>query len=55
MLLREDKYQKMTAVEKISMINYEQFTSEQISSLLNIPVKTVRNTLPKMKPHERSK
>ena len=49
MLLKEEGYHKMTAVEKISMVNYENLTPEQISSLLDIPIKTVRNILPKFK------
>lgn len=49
MLLRDEKFQKMTAAEKISMISQKQFTADQISSLLDIPIKTVRNTLPKLK------
>lgn len=49
MLLNNEKYQKMTAVEKISMLDPEHFDSEQISLLLDIPIKTVRNILPKLK------
>lgn len=49
MLLNDEKYQKMTAVEKISMVNDVHFSSEQIAFLLDIPVKTVRNILPKLK------
>ncbi len=49
MLSNDEKYQKMTAIEKISMINHENFSADQIASLLDIPVKTVRNTLPKLK------
>lgn len=49
LLLNDEKYQKMSAVEKISQINHEAFSSDQISLLLNIPIKTVRNILPKLK------
>ena len=55
MLLRDEKYQKMTAIEKISLIDHNVFSSEQIASLLDIPIKTVRNILPKLKTNERSK
>lgn len=48
MLSKDERYQKMTAAEKISLVDYQQFTSEQLSSLLDIPVKTIRNTLPKL-------
>lgn len=49
LLFNDKKYQKMTAVEKISMVNYKHFSSEQIALLLDIPVKTVRNIVPKLK------
>lgn len=49
LLVQNERYQKMTAAEKISLINYEKFPSEQIASLLDIPIKTVRNTLPQLR------
>jgi len=49
MLLKDENYQKMTAAKKISMVNHEHFSSEQISLLLDIPIKTVRNILSKVK------
>ncbi len=49
LLLNDEKYQKMTAAEKISLINHKDFSAEQISNLLDIPIKTVRNTLPHLK------
>lgn len=49
LLLNDEKFQKMTAVKKISLINYEALSADKISLLLDIPVKTVRNTLSKLK------
>lgn len=44
-----EKYQGMTAVEKISLVNHKILSPDQISLLLDIPIKTVRNILPKLK------
>ena len=52
MISNDKKYQKMTSFEKISIVNYERLSSEQISSLLDIPLKTVRNILPKLRKNE---
>ena len=49
MLLKDEDYKKMTASEKISLIDQEDFSAEQIANLLGIPVKTVRNIIPHIK------
>ncbi len=45
----DEHYQKLTAAEKINLIDYNYLSSEQISILLDIPIKTVRNILAKIK------
>lgn len=55
LLAKDESFKKLKASEKISMIDHKSFSAEQISSLLDIPIKTVRNVLPQLKINERQK
>lgn len=49
LLVKNEDFKKLKAAEKIALIDHKSFSAEQTASLLDIPVKTVRNVLTQLK------